>query len=156
MKRFCCKISVQTIVITTIVAFVVFALGLVLNYSLKDYDKSECNVINRINRDETTKNNVVGRSEISALARAISITVASSTSLPDNDSNSKIIGLVLVCTLFTVFYLMIIVCWKRRQNRLRKQPMFVYNNQLENDVQNISTNIQGNKIDWMNLPITIV
>jgi multisubunit Na+/H+ antiporter MnhC subunit len=149
---------VQTIVITTIVAFVIFALGLVLNYSLKDHDKAEHLAIDQIDGNEMTRNNVIHRSKISAPVRAISVTAASSTLLLDENNNRKIIGLVLVGTLFTGFYVMIIVCLNRRQTRLHKRALLAYNTELENDnnLQNIATNIQGNKIGWMKLPNSMI
>jgi CHASE1-domain containing sensor protein len=147
---------VQTIVITTIAAFVIFALGLVLNYSLKDHDKAEHLAIDQIDCNEMTRNNVVHRSKIRAPARAISVTFASSTQLSDKNNNRKIIGLVLVGTLFTGFYLLIIVYLNRRQTRLHKQALLAYNKELENDLQNIPTNIQENKNGWMKLPESMI
>ena len=146
----------QTVVITTIAAFIIFVLGLVLNYSLKDHDKAENRIINQARCDEMTKNQVVDRFKISARTQAVSVTVASSTLLLDNSSNGKIICLVLTGILFTGFYVMIIFYLKGRQTRLHKQTLLVYNKELENGIQNIPTNIQGNKNGWAKLPESMV
>lgn len=110
MKRFCSKTSVQTIFITTVVT-----LGLALNHSLKDDDRSEYNVIDELNSDETTRKNATDCSKIDCLTRGISITVTSFKSLLDNKNNTTIIGLVLVGTVLTGFFTGLIIGLKRRQ-----------------------------------------
>jgi ABC-type spermidine/putrescine transport system permease subunit I len=142
LKRFCCKISVQTIVITTVVTFLVFVLGFILNYSVKDHDKSENNILSRFITDSKTSKNVGGY-KISGETPTTFATVISSTIILQNNSSTKIIGAAISAALFTVFYLTIIVCLKRRQK-------------LQNDIQNISTNVRQNQADWTNIPVTIV
>lgn len=108
MKRFCCKISVQTIVITTIVAFIVLALGFIVNYALKDYDKAVNDVVNRIFNNKTDDENAVSGRFTSDISSLITL---------QDDSNRKIIGATLTAILFTVFYLTIVICLKRRQDQ---------------------------------------
>ena len=147
MKRFCCKISVQTILITAVVTFLVFVLGFILNYSVIDHDKSENNIINRfISNEKTSKN--VGGYEKSGLIPITYATVISSTIVLENNSNRKIIGAVLSGALFTAFYLTMMTCLQRRRKQLRRK--------LQNNIQNISLDIAQNEIAGRSLPVSIV
>lgn len=147
MKRFCCKISVQTIVITTVVAFLVFVLGFILNYSVKDHDKSENNIINRFIINEKISKNVRGY-EKCGLIPITYATVIPSTIFLENNSNRKIIGAVLSGTLFIAFYLTMITCLQRRRKQLCRK--------LQNNIQNIHLDIGQNEIAGRSLQVTIV
>lgn len=148
MKRALRKTSVQAIIIGTIVALVVFALGVIVNFSVKNGDNDECNEKKYAKMDQGNASHIVDHSKKCGLVKVIFLTATYTTIIPDNhDSSSssmsyKILGVLFTCSLFVFFYLMLIFCLARRQTHLLTKLLGAeYNEKLENDLQNVSNTL---------------
>jgi hypothetical protein len=137
---------VQTIIIGTIVTLIVFILGVIINHLLKNGDNEACSMKYYAKMDGIKVNNNVDASRKCDSTRVVFLTADSTTLTPANDNSTKITGLLLVGSAFSLFYVMIILCLARRQTRVRQRALVAFNEEINDDVQNLSSNIQKHKI----------